>query len=214
MGNIKGIIFDMDNTLLRSNIDFQGMKEETYQFFVSHGILSPAFDIVNHTTSTLIKEATRTGNITDEVLISMWEIPKRFEIEGMKGAPLEDGVTAVLDELRGRCRLTIVTNNAEQAALTALKENYIDRYFDSIVGRETMGTLKPAPNGIRIILNQYKNIPTEAWLSVGDSWIDGAASFEAGVPFISYKGDIEKMQRMGVKPVATIHHFSEILNWV
>jgi phosphoglycolate phosphatase len=212
MEKIKGIIFDMDNTLLHSKIDFQGMKEEIFQFFVSHGILPRAFNIVTHTTSTLIKEATCANKMTDELLESMWEIPKRFEIEGMKGAPLEEGVIAVLDELKGRCRLTVLTNNAEQAAETALKDNHIYHYFDSIVGRETMGTLKPAPDGIQFIINQHKDIPAEEWISVGDSWIDGAASSEAGVTFISYKGDIEKMTRMGVVPAATIRSFSEILN--
>jgi FMN phosphatase YigB (HAD superfamily) len=28
----KGVIFDMDNTLLRSKIDFPGMKQEIHRF--------------------------------------------------------------------------------------------------------------------------------------------------------------------------------------
>lgn len=37
--NIKGIIFDMDNTLLSSKINFAAMKRETYEFVVNNGIL-------------------------------------------------------------------------------------------------------------------------------------------------------------------------------
>lgn len=211
MCKIKGVIFDMDNTILRSRIDFEGMKQETFNFLVTRGILPRELELTNHTTSTIIKEATKSTRMTEEVLHDLWEIPKRFEIEGMKGAELEAGVTDTLDELKGRCRLSIVTNNSNQAAETALKDNNILDYFDYIVGRETMGVLKPAPDGYNMILEKYNDISIREWISVGDSWIDGMASSAAGITFISYQGDVEKMNKMGVVPYATITAFSELL---
>jgi len=214
MGKIKGIIFDMDNTILRSNIDFEGMKQETFLFLVSRGICSKELELANHTTATIIEKATSSSKMTKELLSEMWEIPRRFEVEGMKGAALEEGVVDTLDELQATCRLAVVTNNSIQAAERALMENNIYDYFTHIVGRETMGSLKPSPNGYNFVLNRCYDIPLEDWISVGDSWIDGAAASAAGVTFISYRGDLDKMNRMGVFPFATITSFREIKNYI
>ncbi|MEI0735561.1 hypothetical protein VQ056_00890 [Paenibacillus sp. JTLBN-2024] len=72
MNGIKGIIFDMDNTLLKSKIDFAAMKLETFRFLVSRGLLSRQLDISKHTTSTLIEEAAKTGGMTEELVAEMW----------------------------------------------------------------------------------------------------------------------------------------------
>jgi len=45
---IKGIIFDMDNTLLRSNIDFEAMKKETFAFLSTKGILPTTLYFKDH----------------------------------------------------------------------------------------------------------------------------------------------------------------------
>lgn len=57
MKKIQGILFDMDNTLLQSRIDFDNMKKETFRFLADQGILSEDFPIEHHTTSTMIDEA-------------------------------------------------------------------------------------------------------------------------------------------------------------
>lgn len=208
---IKGIIFDMDNTLLRSKIDFAAMKHETYQFLVHRGILSNDINLNNQTTSTLVEAAIRTNKMTDELLKEMWEIPKKHEMIGMKDADLEPGVPEVLEKLKGTYLLVIVTNNSVDAAVTALKDNNILEYFDCVVGREMMGSLKPSPDGFLYILQQYRNILLEDWVSVGDSWIDGKASAGAGIQFISYKGDAFKMNKMGVSPIVNIVNIRELL---
>lgn len=214
MSRIKGIIFDMDNTLLRSNIDFEAMKQETFHFLNSRGILPGGFNVTNHTSSTIIEEAMKTGLMTEELLLEMWSIPMKFEIEGMKDADLEPGVIDILEQLKGHYRLAIVTNNSNKAAEAALRDNSIYGYFDFVVGRESMGALKPSPDGFRFILDQYSDISVEEWLSVGDAWIDGKASAAAGIKFISYRGDVERMKSRGVFPYASIKDIRELKDFV
>jgi phosphoglycolate phosphatase len=210
LNGIKGIIFDMDNTLLKSKIDFAAMKLETFRFLVSRGLLSRPLDISKHTTSTLIEEAAKTGGMTEELVAEMWEIPRRFEMEGMKGAELEDGVAETLEELKGKYRMAVVTNNSNIAAEAALRDHDILDFFDVVVGRETMSSLKPSPAGFHYILDRCSDISAGEWISVGDSWIDGKASMTAGIRFISYQGDIAKMNRMGVHPYASIVDIREL----
>jgi phosphoglycolate phosphatase len=46
MKKIRGIIFDMDNTILRSRIDFGSMKNEIFRYLTSLGILPADFDML------------------------------------------------------------------------------------------------------------------------------------------------------------------------
>lgn len=211
---IKGIIFDMDNTILRSSIDFHSMKKETFKYLVSHGILSAELDISNHTSSTIIAEAAITNRMTDTLVKEMWEIPKRFEIIGMRNADLEPGVIELLEELRDRYCMVVVTNNSIEAAEGALRNNGVLEYFDCVVGREWMNSLKPSPDGFLYVLQRYTNITAEEWISIGDSWIDGKASIEAGIRFISYQGDAETMKKMGVCPSAEITDIRELKKFI
>jgi phosphoglycolate phosphatase len=105
---IKGIIFDMDNTLLRSAIDFDAMKRETFEFLVANGILDRSMTLENHTTATVIAEAVGTNKMTDELLRKMWEIPKKHEVCGMKEAGLEPGVAELLARLSGKYLMAVV----------------------------------------------------------------------------------------------------------
>ncbi|MNN19880.1 Phosphoglycolate phosphatase [compost metagenome] len=214
MNKITGIIFDMDNTLLCSKIDFIGMKKETFHFLVTRGLLPVELNLTNHTTSTLIEEAVTTNRLTKEMLEELWEIPKKYEVIGMNNSKLEPGVVEVLEQLKSKYRLVVVTNNAVEAAEAALKDNHIYDYFDCIVGREMVGALKPSPDGFLYILKQYSTTTALDWISVGDSWIDGKASSEAGIQFISYHGDIVKMNSMGVVPSAELMDIRELLQYV
>ncbi|WP_260871424.1 HAD family hydrolase [Paenibacillus sp. Y412MC10] len=208
------MVFDMDNTLLHSSIDFGAMKRDIYAFLCSHSILSPGLSMDTHTTSTVIAEAMNTGRLSEELSCMMWDIAKEHEIQGMTGAKLEDGVMEIVQQLHGQLHLAIVTNNAVEAAMTALEENRIAHYFDLIIGREAMDLLKPAPDGYMEVLRHFHHTSPKEWLSVGDAWVDGKASESARIPFIAYRGDIARMNRMGVFPFAEIQNIQEVLGYL
>ncbi|MGG0813025.1 HAD-IA family hydrolase [Paenibacillus alvei] len=210
---LKGIVFDMDNTILRSRIDFQAMKKETYQFLVSKEILPDGYSLDYHTTSTIIEEAIQTNRMTKELLNEMWDIAKKHEVYGMQGADLEPGAVEVLSELKGRYHIAIETNNSVEAAEIVLRDNDIMEYFDFIIGREVMKALKPSPDGYLRVLDEFKHSANE-WLSVGDSWIDGKASVSAGIRFIAYRSDKEKLKQMNVYPTAELSNLLELISLI
>jgi phosphoglycolate phosphatase len=211
---VQGIIFDMDNTLLCSKIDFDAMKQETFDFLVQQGIFPCDYPVHEHTTSSIIIQAQHSPIFTEDIKKSVWDIVVKYEMKGMAGAHLEAGVESTLDYLYPKCRLVVLTNNSKTAAEAALKKTGIDHYFDHIVGREQMAFLKPSPSGIQYILALYKDIPATRWLSIGDSWIDGKASQDGGVQFLAYQGDSAKMKSKGVYPIGFINHMSELLQFL
>ncbi|GEN36663.1 HAD family hydrolase [Aneurinibacillus danicus] len=207
-----GLIFDMDNTLLQSNIDFAGMKRAVFELLTESELCKPDLDWRSYTASQLIEMARQSGRLRKETEVRIWDTVAEFEKEGMHGAKLEPYVTEVLDQICGDCHLVVLTNNACVAAQEALKETGIGHYFDYIVGREQMTALKPSPSGVHYILRHYPDVPAERWMLVGDSWIDGKAAQDGGIKFAAYKGSGEDMKKKGVYPVARFTDMRELVN--
>ena len=210
---IRGIIFDMDNTLLQSHIDFPAMKQAIAEFLMKEGALSREFSIVSHTTSTILAHVKEEG-APGEVLAAALQIAEGYELIGMEGAGLEPGAKELLDKLHGIYTLAVVTNNSYAAAVRALETTGIKERFDLIVGRDQMEAMKPSPSGNRVVLNHFSEMEAKAWISVGDSWIDGQAAREAGIPFISYGHGGALMVEKGVKPAAHIDKLLSLLDYV
>lgn len=213
-GRYKGIIFDMDNTILRSKIDFGAMKAKTFAHLVSRGFLPECLPLERHTTATIIEEAIATGKMTAACIQAMWDVVREVEVVGMQDAELEPGAAELLEGLAGRYVCAVVTNNAVEAARAALEHNRIISYFGCIVGREMMGKLKPSPDGYLHVLEAYPQIAAGQWISVGDAWIDGKGSADAGIPFVAYQGNREQMRSHGVVPLAEIDDIRMLRAWL
>lgn len=207
----RGVIFDMDNTLLQSRIDFMGMKQAVYEIVVKEGLCSPDLNWRSHTASQLIEMGRQSGRMKREIEAHIWRTVAEFEKQGMHGAHLEPYVVEVLERLCGSCHLVVLTNNACVAAQEALRETAIDHYFDHIVGREQMTALKPSPSGVEHVLRQYPDVPAERWMMVGDSWIDGKAAQDGRIAFVAYKGSQGEMEKQQVFPRAYISDMRDLL---
>ena len=210
--SIKGIIFDMDNTLLQSKINFLEMKQAIFTLWAEHGLCEPTFDWRSYTASQLIEMGRKSGRMTSQLEQTMWAAVTAIEKAGMHEAVLEDHVKEVLAHLKERYHLFILTNNAYAAAEEALNHTGIADCFQEIVAREQMTTLKPHPSGIHYILGQYPQWSAPAWTMVGDSWIDGKAAHGGEVAFIAYQGERADMERNEVSPRAYITDLRELLD--
>lgn len=212
----KGIIFDLDNTLLHSHIDFSGMKKTVAQWLMDQGVLDSTQDSSIYTTSQLINQAKASGHLSLEQENNIWQLIGKFEEDGMQGATLEDGVKDTLAQLKSQdCSLFVLTNNAYQAAITALQETGIHSYFRKVYGREQVPALKPSPSGIqRIIREHHPIISQNNWLMIGDSWIDGKAAHHSGIPFLLYNGRESDLKVHQVPTKAHIKHFQDIIKYI
>ncbi|TMV51977.1 HAD family hydrolase [Paenibacillus mesophilus] len=210
----QAILFDMDNTLLKSTIDFPRIKRDVFAQVTEAGLLPASFPIHEHTIATLIESARSTDGFTVEHEAAVWDTVVAGEREGMVGAELESHVPEVLERLRERVRLSVLTNNAREAAIDALERTGIASYFDHIAGREQMTALKPSPSGIAHIMSRYPDIHPEQWLSVGDSWIDGKAAQSGGIAFLAYNARIEELKRRQIPFVGHIRSMHELFDFL
>lgn len=211
----KGIIFDMDNTLVQSRINFRAMRHDLVSFLVREKYDSYDSLAQFQTPAEVIEHARflREKYCLTDVEENLWDIVLQHEKKGMEQVKLEDGVYEVLRQLYDlNVLLTIVTNNAYSSALHALERTRIRTFFSLIVGREQMEALKPSPAGVLLVKKRFDTV--NEWLMIGDSWIDGYAAQQSDVPFVAYQAKAETMERNDVHPVIYANRYDELNEWL
>ena len=178
-----GIIFDMDNTILSSRIDFAKMRQTTLTSLKKWQSLPAGWQMM--TTSQLVDKAVAAGLSAEQEEI-LWQKISDIEWEGLHKAVLEPGVAAMLEDLAGDFCLTLLTNNMHGAAVAALQDLGVAGYFSCVAGRGQVPCLKPKADGVLQVMAQFPTISQKGWLAIGDAWIDAAAAQEAGIAFAAY----------------------------
>lgn len=94
------------------------------------------------------------------------------------------GVVESLDALAARThKLGVVTNKMQGLSMQLLRELDLYRFFNIVVGGDTLQVRKPEPQPILYACNELVSTPTDT-LFVGDSSTDVKAARAAGCPVI------------------------------
>lgn len=204
-----GIIFDLDNTLIQSRIDFRRMARALVSW--AHERLGPQALPPGLEGRPIAQIVETLSAIDPEMTPALWEIVARHEAEGMQNLELEPGALAVVQRLAGEGRpLAICTNNARPATLAALAPFGHPLPFDFVVTRDEVRRLKPDPEGVLHIKAQWARRGVPTLMMVGDSWLDGKAAQLAGVPFVEYRGRPSRVPREPIPVWRRIEHLEEI----
>ncbi len=196
------IIFDFDNTLVKSNIDFPAMKISMARAAKQHGLdFGDEVEIPNRFTA---------GNIIDQVeahdkekgtklATELWGIVEQFERMGMENISIEDDVLHMLEYMKTKgISTSILTNNAKQPTIEVLERFNILDYFDLVVAREDVERMKPDKEGIELIIQKLSLNP-EKVIFVGDSWVDGVAAGNANIQFVLFRKDLLDEKKYNIK---------------
>ena len=193
---IRGVIFDLDGTLVDSGLDFDLMRREM-GLLPGHGLLE--------TIETLPEsEAERCRAIL-----------ARHEWEGAQRATLMPGVPEFLRELAARgLHRAIFTRNARSVTLATLARLALD--FDMVIARED-APAKPDPAAIWRICAQWRLQPAEVAL-IGDFRYDIEAGNRAGVRTILYTAEGPALASHGADEahycLRSFAHPQELLAWL
>lgn len=184
----KGLlIFDLDDTLVHSRIDFNTLGRWVREQLIKRGISQDEGRLVSmsvsqmlHLTEAFDREmGTRHG-------AELWRKVEEAEMEGALRATVEEGAQAVLSKLKVQgFILCILTNNSRLVATTVLKKFSLDQYIDTVMTRDEVSALKPDPEGLLRLKQKYQALVDKMFF-IGDNWIDGVAANRAGIPFIGF----------------------------
>ncbi|MFH6992137.1 HAD family hydrolase [Flavobacterium sp. FlaQc-48] len=210
----KGIIFDLDGTLVNSledisdamntvltGLNYPTHTYDTYQYFIGSGLRN------------LVSKALPASNNTDDQIETCFEcmVDEYRKVCTLKTKPYE-GILELLKTLSSKnIKLAVFSNKADELTKKIAAEIFPD-YFDTAVGLSTELLKKPNPfEAIEISKNW--NLNTEEIIFVGDSDIDmqtatNASMFPVGVSW-GYRTE-EELKASGAKIV--VNNPSELID--
>jgi phosphoglycolate phosphatase len=202
------VVFDLDNTLVHSRIDFLGIRTAIIARLVEAGALETSPE---NPRQHAIPEWLDIAAAHDPALATeLWEVVDRFEREGMVHGTVEANARSTLDRLHNAgFRLAVLTNNSLGSAEAALDRFDLRAPLDLVLARDLVSALKPSGVGVALAHATLGGGPT--WV-VGDSYLDGLAAERAGIGarFIAFRADATDLATRGVKPWATIRTLGEL----
>lgn len=191
LNGVKGIIFDLDGTLINSKIDFLGMKRSIISLLeskgVPRGLLSPDETTVEILRKTESIWRERPEEERRKILRMVEEIMDRSEIEALPTVTEVEGASEAMKRLkRMGLRLAVLTRSHRKYALKALEKTGMLNYFDIILARDE--TPKPKPNPEALIhAAATMGLKPEEVLLVGDHRIDMECAERAGCRFVGVR---------------------------
>lgn len=209
----KGIIFDLDGTLVNSledisdamnkvltSLNFPTHTYDTYQYFIGSGLRN------------LVRKALPATNNSDEQIEICFEcmINEYREICTLKTKPY-DGIVELLENLTSQnIKMAVFSNKADELTKKIASEIF-PNHFDTAVGLSTEALKKPNPFEALEIGKKW-NLKPEEILFVGDSDIDmqtavNANMFPVGVSW-GYRTE-EELKNSGAKLV--VNKASELI---
>jgi len=163
---IKGIIFDLDGTVVENDYDWPGIRE---------ALGAGAASILGYLDS--LEEPERSEK---------WTILETHEAEQTEASILRQGVRELLGLLRARgIAAALVTNNSRKNTEFLLEKFRLD--FDCVITRES-GTWKPSGAPFLEVLRTL-GLEPEACGVIGDTHFDVLAALDAGIGSIFLLSD-------------------------
>ena len=160
IGTIRGVIFDLDNTLVSSSIDFQNLKQS-----LGCDKNKDILEFVNE-----IKSPKEKDYALGLILES--------EFNDAKSSSIIDGAYDLINYLNAKkLPISIVTRNSAQSSHYKIQKHKVD--IKSVISRELFPP-KPDPAALNHIAKQWQ-LPAESIMYVGDYLYDIQAAKNANM---------------------------------
>lgn len=217
MTKLTSIIFDFDNTLVKSHINFPEMKIAMAQVARTAGLDFGEDEEIPHkyTAGQMIIEAEAfDSNKKLNLVANLWKLVEEHERKGMVDLSIDDEVFTMLDFLlEEKFTVTLLTNNSREPTIEVLKKYDMEKYFQLIIAREDVSKMKPDKEGIELILNKL-SLKRDESVFIGDSWVDGQAAKNADILFILFRDELLSEEKYDIviwQHIKTMNELVELL---
>lgn len=197
---IRTFMFDLDDTLIHSTIDFVKIKRKTIEFYstqgVSKGSLSPTmktYELTEKAAAALTMKGLPAPEIYN-IIQDASRLWNQIELENVGKTRAVTDARETLQTLKNRkVKVGVVTRSCRKYALTALTAAGLLEFVDIIVARGDCDKHKPDPEplvqGMRLL-----GSTEEETVMVGDSMTDFQCSENAKVRFIGFVNGTDNLK--------------------
>jgi len=161
-------IFDLDGTLTVATHNFDEIRSRL-------GI-PEAMDILDYI-------SLQDPDHGEKLAFSLDEIEKQH---ALKSTPAPGARTLLINLLRCKCKVGVITRNSLESALISLAATGLDEFFSDVISRAEAHP-KPHPEGIWKMQSLW-NAPAESMIIVGDYKHDLQAGRNAGITTVFVQG--------------------------
>ena len=225
---IKHIFFDLDHTLW----DFEKNSNLTFkQLFQTHKIPLELNDFLKvyspinfsywkrYREEKVSKEVLRYGRLKDTFDALEFEIEDalidQLAIDYIAVLPnnnhLFDGAFELLDYLKSKYQLHIITNGFEEVQNIKLEKSGIRKYFNEIITSESVGVKKPNPKVFQFALDKTGALPAQS-IMVGDNLeADIIGALDCHIASIHFNLHNEKFAQKNYTSVSSLLEIKQYL---
>lgn len=188
---LKGIIFDLDSTLIQAKIDFVEMKKHMIKVLEENGHPKDTLSPTDQTTVKIMECAkdywADCGKPQEDcayIEAAIEEIMNKGELDAIVNLVEIDGSSEAIKKLKERdLKLAILTRSHHAYAIQALEKISIIKKFDVILGRGETPEPKPYKGAIDHTLKLLGLEPHDV-VMIGDHQIDRDSAINSGTMFI------------------------------
>jgi phosphoglycolate phosphatase len=162
------VVYDLDGTLVRLAVDWGTVASAVDEVLTDRGVATGTRGLWE-----MLQLSDETGHrdVVEETIT-------RFERDGARDSTRLD----LADGLPHDVPVGVCSLNAEAAVRTALGVHDIEGHVGPVVGRDSLGSAKPDPEGLLAVVDRLDAAP-EATVFVGDSERDAETARRAGTDF-------------------------------
>lgn len=210
MTKFRLLIFDLDDTLIHSSIDYSGMKEKIKAF------IDP--NLIQKSNQQSIRDLLDYIKDSPDVLRHAYTIIEEMELQATQNAEVIPFASTLPSFLKEQKLISaVLTNNTRKSVSKYLEIEKFQflKFMGPIFTRDDVTKMKPDPNGINKII-QHFNMQSELSkvIFIGDSFIDGEASIKAGIQFILVNHRNIDVSELSFTPWQVFSNLSELISFL
>jgi HAD superfamily hydrolase (TIGR01549 family) len=218
---VKAVVFDLDDTLVESTVNFPKFKGLVIDRIVQYGEERKDFSPTETVVATInrYEAKMRTKKIPNEEikrrLAELDKIMDSVELERVSETKAYEGALALLELLRAKgIKIGILTRGCEEYARRALGNTGLSSFVDALECRNSETKPKPDPEAYLKLVTAL-GVTKDETIFIGDHPLDALCAANAGVPFIAVRtGDVPEEDLRKAGSVEVFTDIGEFAQWL
>jgi phosphoglycolate phosphatase len=218
---VKAVVFDLDDTLVESTVDFPKFKRLVVDRIASFGENRRDYS-PNETIVAIIgrfEERERRAGVPEmEIKRRLAELDKimdEVEMERVAETVAYEGAARLLEILkRNDIKIGILTRGCHDYASSALSRTGLMSLVDAIECRNSKIKAKPNPEAYLKLVDAL-GVTKDETIFIGDHPIDANCAANAGVPFVAVRtGDVSEKVLRAAGSIEVFKDVRELADWL